>query len=392
VKPLFAAALFFALLALAAACRSAEETPPSQTPTATAMPTATPTPTPTPTPPPATTVSQEGRYLLEIATGDLLQVPGLVWSPDGKHVAGVGCCIAEGGLDIYNLGTGRTSRIYEGDVVGLAWSPDSQRIAFSPYGRRADGLIGATSLAVVNLDGSDLETPAEHPGAGVRSWSPDGRFIAFTDHKFTSSALRIEDDVYLLDLSTGKTIKISESVGPAYFISLVTWSPDSSYLAIAGDYRLSEDGSFRSLVYLYSLASGSVMQLGESHTTMAAAAWAPGGKSLAAVDDTGLTLYYPGTDSKRRLADAPTSEPVLWSPDGSWIAFRFGKPQPFIGYENKEIQPFYLAASDGSAEPRALPPARSPSFSRMAGGLPTSAKDASAASGTSTGPAWLPGA
>jgi Tol biopolymer transport system component len=308
-------------------------------------------------------LSQDGRYLLEPSTGVLLQVPGLLWSPDGKKLAGVGCCVGEGGLDIFDMETGQTRRIYEGDVVGLTWSPDGRRIAFSPYGRRADGLIGANAVAAINADGSGLEVLTEQPGAAPRAWSPDGQLVAFSDQKFTTSPLRIEEDVYVFDLSAQRTIKVSEGVGPAYGISFVSWSSNGSYLAVAGDYRLAEGGPFRSLVYIYSRASGRTVELGESRSDMTAAAWSPDGKSLAFADDDGLFVYDSEAGDHLQLADGPSAGPILWSPDGSSIAFRHGESLPLVGYKESGWQVFYVVPADGSKPPQPLSPARSPSWS-----------------------------
>ncbi len=118
------------------------------------------------------------------------QVPRL--SPDGRHVALV---IAGSTYDIWLYDVARdtlTRLTYGGDDNYPVWSPDGKRIAFNST--RA----GPANLYVTAADGSGtaerLTTSeySQYPG----SWSPDGRFLAFTEEAHPNTG----DDIWLLPM------------------------------------------------------------------------------------------------------------------------------------------------------------------------------------------------
>jgi serine/threonine-protein kinase len=116
------------------------------------------------------------------------EVPRL--SPDGRHVAVV---IAGSTYDIWMYDVARdtlTRLTYGGDDNYPVWSPDGKRIAFNST--RA----GPANLYVTAADGSGtaerLTTSeySQYPG----SWSPDGKFLAFTEEAHPNTG----DDIWLV--------------------------------------------------------------------------------------------------------------------------------------------------------------------------------------------------
>lgn len=298
MKPLFAATLFFALLALAAACDTAEEAPP------TAHPTATPSPAPTATAtlmPASITEDEIAIYAVEVATAKLWKAPGTVWSPDGKLLTGTSCCIGTGGLDLFDPAVGQTTRIYDGDIAEVAWSPDGSQLAFQ----------AAQKLYLINRDGSGLRQLSIQPVRAL-AWSPNGDSIAAESG----------GHVRLVDIATGRASTITDEIGAAYYIGFLAWSPDGSRLAFTGDYRATEAAEGRTPLYVYEVASQTLTEVAE-----------------------------------------PVSGPILWSPDGSNIATRLGQPVPFPHDPNLSLPLYHLVSLDRPAEPTPLPPARNATWS-----------------------------
>jgi Tol biopolymer transport system component len=176
--------------------------------------------------------SAEGQVLRRIV------VPGgatdLHWSPDGSRIAYLveKCDTLQEGpacADLWVVGTNPRSPprrlVHEAlDLTPIgrpySWAPDGRRLVYR----------GFYGLIVLNVLSGDQHFLSQSRGVGADdpSWSPDGRWIAFTRTRNEASDLFAEtpDGKSLHQISRGMDV-----IGS-------TWSPDGSsiaYLALLGN-------------------------------------------------------------------------------------------------------------------------------------------------------------
>ncbi len=117
-----------------------------------------------------------------------------------------------------------------GPVIVPKWSPDGRFIAFTEWGgQRKIYLASADGGAPMLLLSGDLQ-PADP------DWSPDGKFLVYGGESSVSSRWEIrkerrETEVRILDLST----KQSKTVPGSQGLFAPRWSPDGHYLAAQSD-------------------------------------------------------------------------------------------------------------------------------------------------------------
>jgi Tol biopolymer transport system component len=145
------------------------------------------------------------------------------WSPDGRLIAFVTSVahVNDQGEDEYVAvvrpdGSGRT-RLQLAFTTGVAWSPDSKRLAFAAP-ESGLGFHGG-SLYTMRSDGTDLRVVVPRarfdPQGG--GWSPDGSRIAYADAAGT----------WVVDADGGHLHRVSP-------LEYASWSPDGRWLAVQG--------------------------------------------------------------------------------------------------------------------------------------------------------------
>ncbi len=282
------------------------------------------------------------RTATPAATGVMTPTPALAQAPLGpaQPVAlEEGAGITEAGFYLVEVGTGRVWRL--GDQGG-DWSPDGKTLLSSPCCAGNGGLdvIDAPAGPAARIFNGDVATAA---------WSPDGARIAFS-----RMGTYPPTGLYVVN-SDGSGLKQLASKGAR----ALQWSPRGDRIAFQG-----ERG-----IYLLEVETGEVRVVDATEEIdYPLFAWSPDGAALAFANDSGLYIYDPDSGDSRQVAAGPSGGPILWSPDGSRIAFPFGPRVapaygPFAGDPEWAVQMLHVMEASGSGEPKALPPGRYPAWS-----------------------------
>lgn len=124
-------------------------------------------------------VRSDGSEPRALVSG-LVSAEDVAWSPNGGQIALH--AFAGGGrrqsLYVVDPSSGHLRGISDDEILdGPVWSPDGRWIAYSDY----DG-----EICRVRPDGSGRQVIAELPGQEIRGllWSPDGRHLAYTARDF----------------------------------------------------------------------------------------------------------------------------------------------------------------------------------------------------------------
>lgn len=178
------------------------------------------------------------------------------WSPDGQHVGfctmgGTGTALAVAAPGVTTMNGDIAVMDTDGHNVRTltntsnnstpAWSPDSQRLAFSSTRG------GSAEIYVMDADGSNVRQLTHGPKQQYApAWSPDGRFIAYTSARdFTT----VGEDIYVMNVDGSSPRRLTTSGqdgAPA-------WSPDSQRIVFTSKrdgryqiYAMDSDGNRQS--------------------------------------------------------------------------------------------------------------------------------------------------
>ena len=275
--------------------------------------------------------------------------------------------------DINGSGVTRVSSEIAGNMTGPIWSPNGSQLLYLATGEVHQGHdYGDVLVRIVRLTdmtARQLELPPELRGARAPAWCPDGTRIAFVGT--AASALQTgQNDIYLMDLSDGKTTNFTNGSVP--FIGMPVWSPDGDRIAFTAGvdpwslHIIGVDGEsaaarvFSLDAFLFNLSwspdgtrfAAQCKLGGKNHEICVLnvddsgmfnvsnhpsfdgdPAWSPDGKEIAFVSDRDgdLEIYRMGADGSTvtRVTDSIGAdvEPA-WSPDGGKICFLSDRQVP----------------------------------------------------------------
>lgn len=150
-----------------------------------------------------------------------------VWSPDGTSIAYLSR-IPEGGLHRVDVESGAVMPVFTGvnGVNAQRWSPDGSRLVFT-YQPTPSGL---RHIYVASSDGSEARALVDDQTINYEpTWSPDGRFVAFSTHPEGEPRLM---SAAVVDVETGDIV-----FSTAYRMVETDpqWSPDGRYFTFVFD-------------------------------------------------------------------------------------------------------------------------------------------------------------
>jgi len=223
-------------------------------------------------------------------------------SPDGKTIA-TAILDPERGVNdtwLIDAATGNARQIVagRGQNDNATWSPDSAKLVFN---RAYDTPPKLFLRGVGERDPEESLPPGYFQLA--TDWSPDGRFIAFTNTSFAHIENELKGDIWLIDLSRKR--QVVHLVKSPFHEANATFSPDGRWLAFTSN----ESG--RSEIYLQGFEAGELPRLvGERHQGSREGAislrWARDGKELFYLASDGYLYALPITLSPKLKIGAAT--------------------------------------------------------------------------------------
>jgi TolB protein len=241
-------------------------------------------------------------------------------SPDGKRVAFSGTEGASSHLYLLSVKEGKLIQLTFDELVldeTPAWSPDGKKIAFARAPLKIKVINetmgtyepGEYDIYVIDADGSNLRRLTTE-GGYYPTWSPDGKYIAFT---------RREGDRYAIWImnSDGKNqTRLTYGVEP-------DWSPDGKKIVFTSDSWprkigvINLDGS--GLIWLTEPPTIAFRDGTSGPATDGFPRWSPDGKKIAFVSNRSgnFDIYIMNADGSEitRLTNNPADDSYpSWSP------------------------------------------------------------------------------
>jgi len=331
-----------AVAALSSGC-AGDEKPADVTPSSSPTPgDATPSPTTEWVP---TSVPIPPECLIENAPPVSLPLPG----PDpGGLIAFLG-----DGLEVIAPdGSGRRRLAAVSAGQGLEtfprWSPDGSRIAFM-----APGISGPTGIYTIRPDGTDVRWVTDVASVSIYTqlaWSPDSQRIAFS-YLPTDVVGPAYPAIHVVNADGSGRRQLTDGLAWDYFPA---WSPGGTRIAFASE----RDGNRE--IYVMDASGAAQTRLTTDPLEDDRPSWSPDGRQVLFVSNRDVDparraaepqLYVPeiyvmnsdGSDQRNLTRNDEWDSYPVWSPDGDRIAFVSARDG------NAEI---YVMNADGSGTTR----------------------------------------
>jgi len=224
-----------------------------------------------------------------------------VFNPQGGALLFVSNRSGAFDLYLYSLEDSQTTQITDhlGNIVSPDFSPDGAKIVFVNFAEDT-----TSSIWIVNADGLNPRLIYTGLNAIVgAAWSPDGETIAYA----MSRGVYNEYEIFLMDANGKNNRQISR--GMLGIGGSIDWSPDGKYLLVYAGPVGDKD------IFRIEIATGRAVQLTDGGNN-AAATYSPDGKYIAfnsLRNDDQADIYIMNADGteERQLTDDPEPD---WGP------------------------------------------------------------------------------
>ncbi len=252
----------------------------------------------------------------------------LVYAPDGESIY----YFAQGAIwRIPPLGG--TSRRVVPKGRFPAPSPDGKQLAYlrDPTGERIVSWDQGT-IETANVDGAAPRPIHEARGIGNLSWSPDGRWLAFTEGQLFDARR-----LYVLDVQTGNKRQLTRV--PSGSIATQAWLPDSRRLLVSVQYGISALAAYDLAIVSIDGKPPRRLTLNGAASLVSPGVSASGWRLLATMQTTEREIWKVplGADPQANGAAATRLLDSSWDPmwthvshDGSTLLLN----TPFSGHRN----------------------------------------------------------
>src|ERR1700722_1298668 len=221
----------------------------------------------------ASRLSEMQRLTVVPLTSQPGNVTSPAFSPDGSEIAfGWDGETNGAGYDVYVkvIGSENPLRItrHPSEKLSIAWSPDGRVIAISRVSKE-----GASGIFLVPPTGGPerkiYSRSSTYWYGNELSWSPDGKYLAFTDHPENSFQSIL---LYLLSMSKLKVVPVKTDCRDA---ALPSFSPKGELLAWVCSYTFSSTS-----LRLLHLGDGSVTELLPGNGGIGGIGWSRDGDNI----------------------------------------------------------------------------------------------------------------
>ena len=172
---------------------------------------------------------------------DAREITSASFSPDGKAIAYARTSCYQCGSEVWRVALDKTDqqllfKVPEFRVEDVLWSPDGRYIAFTQWRESTEAsafAIGELRVAEVGGNETRLISPAlTGYSRSAPVWSPDSKQIAFVMNDETKLSQRLDElysNVYVAEVSSGSVRQLTQFNRAQTLAPL--WSPDGSMIA-----------------------------------------------------------------------------------------------------------------------------------------------------------------
>ena len=163
----------------------------------------------------------DGKNIVAISKNNSINISP-AWSPDGTKLTYTSFRTGVPEIYQYNLLTQKTVQMTSGfgNSSGSCWSSDGETIAFSSSQQNSQ-----THIYTMNAYGGNKQLLIYSSEIEVEpSYSPDGKYIAFTSNRFGKPM------IFLKNLKTNNDMRLTYA---GWYNASASWGPDSSVLVFA---------------------------------------------------------------------------------------------------------------------------------------------------------------